>query len=280
METFGGSSPLARGLRGGAAVLAVGGRIIPARAGFTRRRLSLPAWGADHPRSRGVYPCMRASNMAFCGSSPLARGLRGPAEPAARANRIIPARAGFTSTSRCSIKGGRIIPARAGFTQPPASARRPRADHPRSRGVYSRASQQTSQRVGSSPLARGLRHQLSAPLPGPRIIPARAGFTRRSSSRSSHRWDHPRSRGVYASVERRAVLRPGSSPLARGLPRWSAVRPETPGIIPARAGFTHHCRNHNRRHPDHPRSRGVYKTRCSSSSRAFGSSPLARGLPR
>ena len=51
----GGSSPLARGLQGQSCGGTRGGRIIPARAGFTSpRRRHSPA-GTDHPRSRGVY---------------------------------------------------------------------------------------------------------------------------------------------------------------------------------------------------------------------------------
>ena len=70
-----GSSPLARGLR--LSKLRDRGdlRIIPARAGFTRRLPpSLPNSG-DHPRSRGVYLSEVISGPEFLGSSPLARGL-------------------------------------------------------------------------------------------------------------------------------------------------------------------------------------------------------------
>ena len=52
-----------------------------------------------------------------------------------------------------------------------------------------------------------------------------------------------------------------------------------PRIIPARAGFTHHGLSHAASGGDHPRSRGVYQMRRRVSSEAFGSSPLARGLP-
>ena len=52
-----------------------------------------------------------------------------------------------------------------------------------------------------------------------------------------------------------------------------------PGIIPARAGFTHHRRERGHRQPDHPRSRGVYRRRSSPPGGTRGSSPLARGLP-
>ena len=70
----------------------------------------------------------------------------------------------------------------------------------------------------------------------------------------------------------------GSSPLARGLRRYSARAAACRGIIPARAGFTGRTRGRARRTRDHPRSRGVYYMFGSSLQRHTGSSPLARGL--
>ena len=55
----GGSSPLARGLPADNAGDALEGRIIPARAGFTERKITSGLGGADHPRSRGVYSHQR-----------------------------------------------------------------------------------------------------------------------------------------------------------------------------------------------------------------------------
>ena len=72
--------------------------------------------------------------------------------------------------------------------------------------------------------------------------------------------------------------RRGSSPLARGLlpppppPGWP------PGIIPARAGFTHVHPEQSDTPEDHPRSRGVYSQDERVSMMNAGSSPLARGL--
>ena len=91
----------------------------------------------------------------------------------------------------------------------------------------------------------------------------------------------------------------GSSPLARGLP--GRGRRAHPGrrIIPARAGFTPHqsqAQKKARDHPrsrgvylrilvtkepnllDHPRSRGVYASASAEDRYWYGSSPLARGL--
>ena len=132
--------------------------------------------------------------------------------------------------------------------------------------------------LGSSPLARGLRSQPWRNYTDWRIIPARAGFTCRAASRPSPAPDHPRSRGVYGSVGATSLKAPGSSPLARGLPRSGEFQPRPGRIIPARAGFTPTVAGATGGDADHPRSRGVYAARAIFASRRAGSSPLARGL--
>ena len=73
-------------------------RIIPARAGFTFHYFLSPAYPEDHPRSRGVYFRLRPGVAHVTGSSPLARGLHESDARDEGPERIIPARAGFTST--------------------------------------------------------------------------------------------------------------------------------------------------------------------------------------
>ena len=238
-EAATGSSPLARGLR-------LAGRdghphagIIPARAGFTGASKRNWRPRGDHPRSRGVYRHDGGAEDATRGSSPLARGLRGDPVVFGGGAGIIPARAGFTIGLRAGARGCR--------------------DHPRSRGVYSMACRTAARSIGSSPLARGL-HPLDSPSPGEyRIIPARAGFTIPARRPRKSAWDHPRSRGVYPRSARSPVARSGSSPLARGLLALLYRYKPSPGIIPARAGFTLSILS-THLHP--------------------GSSPLARGLLR
>ena len=213
-----GSSPLARGLR-------------------ERGRWSTTAV-RDHPRSRGVYFWDEEFNRYFAGSSPLARGLRRSGWLLRRRPGIIPARAGFTSR-RTAL--------------PCASA-----DHPRSRGVYTRRLSISSRARGSSPLARGLHAPMkdSSRIQG--IIPARAGFTMPPTMK---RLGHE-----------------GSSPLARGLRYRGQPSTGHAGIIPARAGFTTVMGRCEKSITDHPRSRGVYGLRHFYQRRKHGSSPLARGL--
>ena len=131
---------------------------------------------------------------------------------------------------------------------------------------------------GSSPLARGLHKTLKGDDCVPRIIPARAGFTRPPTSQTSHASDHPRSRGVYAYSAANSATGFGSSPLARGLPARGGKPNCIVGIIPARAGFTSCSGRSSTLRSDHPRSRGVYKTAYHFRWHIFGSSPLARGL--
>ena len=56
----------------------------------------------------------------------------------------------------------RIIPARAGFTTLRLGAVSGAGDHPRSRGVYVDGGTTYACRAGSSPLARGLRRSVSS----------------------------------------------------------------------------------------------------------------------
>ena len=254
----GGSSPLARGLRGNSRLHRRPERIIPARAGFTRRASAGTAPWQDHPRSRGVYRSAALNWSKETGSSPLARGLRPPPQDL----RV----------------GGRIIPARAGFTNPCTDRRERAADHPRSRGVYADATMRGAMTVGSSPLARGLLDLGVQGGQAARIIPARAGFTHRGGLDRVACQDHPRSRGVYGDWIATAADAAGSSPLARGLLRVDLPEPGLHRIIPARAGFTPPRLGGRRSHPDHPRSRGVYVWPCRGPPAIRGSSPLARGL--
>ena len=192
-----------------------------------------------------------------------------------------------------------IIPARAGFTSDPSCPPRDSADHPRSRGVYASSALWVVLMTGSSPLARGLRGRRGPGAQGHRIIPARAGFTPISPSPVCDARDHPRSRGVYVYPAVCFVLRPGSSPLARGLQDLPRARERERGgssplarglllpthlhacllrIIPARAGFTELNMNPYAIDGDHPRSRGVYYRFLPRPGAVHGSSPLARGL--
>ena len=212
----------------------------------------------DHPRSRGVYAALIAAWRQTFGSSPLARGLRVRWDSTYRDIGIIPARAGSTFLGVYWPYGG--------------------ADHPRSRGVYVFGTEVMSTENGSSPLARGLPRTTTRSPQRSRIIPARAGSTRRRVARWAAMSDHPRSRGVYGRPVGLTHGEGGSSPLARGLPGAGEVGGEQAGIIPARAGSTFFVTGQYIKFEDHPRSRGVYGRERRGTLESGGSSPLARGL--
>ena len=110
------------------------------------------------------------------------------------------------------------------------------------------------------------------------IIPALAGNTGSSGSRSGFLEDHPRSRGEYTHPD---YLRPavvGSSPLSRGIRCGSSASRVWVGIIPALAGNTRYLHRLDRDRSDHPRSRGEYRTWSTRSASSSGSSPLSRGI--
>ena len=234
-----GSSPLARGLLEFHEQIVIMRRIIPARAGFTRRCKRGKRSAKDHPRSRGVYAINKLDGNQLWGSSPLARGLPDMRQMMEDDDGIIPARAGFTRRFR--VVGYRPF--------------------------------------GSSPLARGLRARMRLLCAGRRIIPARAGFTRLSLTGYFVMGDHPRSRGVYVGVSPLMGWAGGSSPLARGLLMPTVLAVDRPRIIPARAGFTATRPEGPTPPRDHPRSRGVYFQEVAGEDVGVGSSPLARGLP-
>ncbi len=213
-----GSSPLARGLPIRGCSHRNARRIIPACAGFTPAFSRSLKNTPDHPRLRGVYAFLMATQGWCAGSSPLARGLHFQDGVDGRVPGIIPACAGFTEQFPLLISG--------------------KKDHPRLRGVYYRRPVRRPMNAGSSPLARGLPGREPVAEPAVGIIPACAGFTAASSLRSRPRWDHPRLRGVYLRSLWVLLSFCGSSPLARGLLPPEEVREMRRRIIPACAGFT------------------------------------------
>ena len=196
-----GSSPHTRGLLERKASRARSNGIIPAHAGFTpcRRRSHRP--GPDHPRTRGVYDRFSIGFLPVAGSSPHTRGLH-------------PAAGG-------QLPGHGIIPAHAGFTAGRPRVSSPRADHPRTRGVYAMKNLTGGVIGGSSPHTRGLRGEGPRPVRRPGISPAHAGFTRGWAGRRTPSTDHPRTRGVYRWRSRMLERERGSSPHTRGLHLFS-----------------------------------------------------------
>ena len=134
-------------------------RIIPARAGQTPPNSPFRRFHPDHPRACGANGLVAVANRQIRGSSPRVRGkLHGKLELESR-RRIIPARAGQT----CELDAVPLLS----------------ADHPRACGANVGDDFGGDQTEGSSPRVRGKPQPVLAVAPGGRIIPARAGQTRR-----------------------------------------------------------------------------------------------------
>ena len=156
--------------------------------------------------------------------------------------------------------GWRIIPARAGFTCDDGIPGIAMWDHPRACGVYREGRGCQDRLVGSSPRVRGLPVQPASTLAIHWIIPARAGFTPRSTRTGLSISDHPRACGVYGRNPGKSTQNHGSSPRVRGLPHRPGSRHVSHGIIPARAGFTRSPTRWAGGATDHPRACGVYSS--------------------
>ncbi len=74
--------------------------------------------------------------------------------------------------------------------------------------------------------------------PSPGIIPAHAGNTVTKYRKQLLKGDHPRSCGEYLKFEIKIDLKPGSSPLMRGIRITPKKSISYTGIIPAHAGNT------------------------------------------
>ena len=214
----GGSSPLTRGKLQVVPEIRPVMRLIPAHAGKTCLGGVPGGWGEAHPRSRGENCQPGRAPTRHPGSSPLTRGKQGRVHTRPQACRLIPAHAGKTET--CCARLFSI------------------SAHPRSRGENAPHDDVCSGTFGSSPLTRGKLHRPEPPTPGPRLIPAHAGKTRRSRGGTTLARAHPRSRGENASAVLPFISTTGSSPLTRGKPRVCASVKEGLRLIPAHAGKT------------------------------------------
>ena len=232
-----GSSPRVRGKRFRLARLLVQLRIIPARAGQTTR----PPWrerpSPDHPRACGANGFIPGGGTRLDGSSPRVRGK--------------PSSGNFISINL------RIIPARAGQTRSTCSRRTVRPDHPRACGANQVEVAPFEPVSGSSPRVRGKLVGSRSTVSSPRIIPARAGQTRRWARCRYNRSDHPRACGANALIQDRGCGVVGSSPRVRGKLAVQRVADDAGRIIPARAGQTQRCFKTSKHGSDHPRACGA-----------------------
>ena len=171
-----GSSPRVRGKQSGRWRPASRRRIIPARAGQTITDVKTNLGRTDHPRACGANVRVQISQTLIEGSSPRVRGKRFFCSRFSPATRIIPARAGQTSSSAFFFSSS--------------------ADHPRACGANLALEVPELVEIGSSPRVRGKPIHIALDDVTHRIIPARAGQTRRRQQRCYHQSDHPRACGA------------------------------------------------------------------------------------
>ncbi len=199
-----GSSPHVRGARLGRIGRSVGGGIIPACAGSTRRPSGQRRRPRDHPRMCGEHTCEAAKRHRLTGSSPHVRGA-------------------LCVSDHEGVDLG-IIPACAGSTWSVLSPLNACGDHPRMCGEHGRRRESSVARRGSSPHVRGALCVVRTVSRLPGIIPACAGSTRCIRKTRSDVWDHPRMCGEHCRNLTMTPISPGSSPHVRGAHRpWLAI---------------------------------------------------------
>ena len=231
-----GSSPRGRGkldhLGGGCGVVG----LIPARAGKTPRRPSARPRAPAHPRAGGENWLAGEEWALEAGSSPRGRGK----QCRCRAWSFLP----------------RLIPARAGKTSTEASCWRGTTAHPRAFGEHAGRDRAEDDSSGSSPRGRGKRpaKHFTGAIFG--LIPARAGKTLSASSWTGRWQAHPRAGGENTSSARRGPRSGGSSPRGRGKLRLRRHVQEHRRLIPARAGKTRVRNGTDPFREAHPRAGG------------------------
>ena len=231
--------------------------LIPARAGKTKGRCATRASRRAHPRACGENGDVGGPQAGGLGSSPRVRGKPSSRQHRPPRQRLIPARAGKTP----------CVEVAPGF---------PRA-HPRACGENPRRRARRRGRRGSSPRVRGK-------LPGGLswgnkrgLIPARAGKTALTSSRSRTTPAHPRACGENLARLASPSPWPGSSPRVRGKHRVGGLLGDDAGLIPARAGKTVLAALQVARCQAHPRACGENAYPVVAVRLWSGSSPRVRG---
>ena len=150
-------------------------------------------------------------------------------------------------------------------------------DHPRACGANLDVYRADGKLFGSSPRMRGKPIIFPMIFLLSRIIPAHAGQTKATSSRSASSPDHPRACGANWFPPRKRAGSSGSSPRMRGK-RWLVrVWGEAERIIPAHAGQTGRESSRRPLRPDHPRACGANMTGRTRTLHVNGSSPRMRG---
>ena len=197
-------------------------RNIPAYAGKTRHQGRRHRKGPEHPRVCGENPVTCAQSCSGRGTSPRMRGKLSIAEPFGWGKRNIPAYAGKPHPHVGLVLGVRNIPAYAGKTIAGTYIWRPLAEHPRVCGENADNVVMPVFNAGTSPRARGKRPKAHRGRLVGRNIPACAGKTSMVGVSGAWVTEHPRVRGENSICSGIVLYNRGTSPRARGKPRWLA----------------------------------------------------------
>ena len=218
-----------------------------------------PAQGASpvHPRAGGEHTLKVKPPQASCGSSPRGRGTPGRRQDGYVRHRFIPARAGNTST--WPFRGAR------------------RSVHPRAGGEHTRNNAAGIPEYGSSPRGRGTLDEAPVTWGFRRFIPARAGNTAGSLTKTREHSVHPRAGGEHIDWDGVLYGIIGSSPRGRGTPFPRSPLFPSPRFIPARAGNTSAAAQSVMHFQVHPRAGGEHWWISCALQRKYGSSPRGRG---
>ena len=152
-----------------------------------------------------------------------------------------------------------------------------RGAHPRACGENLAQPGEDTASAGSSPRVRGKPRRLFEDADGGRLIPARAGKTLASSSRTTPVVAHPRACGENDLVIDQEKSFDGSSPRVRGKLTGTLKSFFTGRLIPARAGKTNPVRREASRPRAHPRACGENAPLWNGTLASEGSSPRVRG---
>ena len=258
-NTLPGSSPRGRGKHHRGPHRRGGERLIPARAGKTPRVATPQVNHPAHPRAGGENHARRIFNLWLGGSSPRGRGKRDVCARQMPAVRLIPARAGKTTTLLGTLAASRA--------------------HPRAGGENLPDLQKLVIGYGSSPRGRGKLDVAQLLADGIGLIPARAGKTFRAFPGRERAGAHPRAGGENQTNGNTGGGELGSSPRGRGKRSPGARVGITPRLIPARAGKTMPSRHASRLIWAHPRAGGENRRAQTAIRRPGGSSPRGRGKP-
>ena len=253
-------------------------RFIPACAGNTATASPSPTPPSVHPRVRGEHRAsfsLRIGNFRFI---PACAGNTAHFHEIAGCVSVHPrVRGEHAPLAVAGQRDRRFIPACAGNTGKRAPWRSTPAVHPRVRGEHFDRIAALHQVGGSSPRARGTLSVAPSHAQSTRFIPACAGNTGSSPSRSTESTVHPRVRGEHHHANLDSRDAPGSSPRARGTRARKAADEATVRFIPACAGNTPSSISAIAASTVHPRVRGEHWPVICSVTSMGGSSPRARG---